>query len=49
MAAVLIVKPLAVASLHVNPTISDLRESSNAYVYFLYDIVSSYWLVIEKV
>ena len=39
MAAVSIVKPLAVAGLHIAPTISDLRESSNAYVNFfvLYD------------
>jgi hypothetical protein len=42
MVAILIVKPLAVASLYINPTISDLRELLNAYVYFLYNLVSSY-------
>lgn len=42
MAAVSIVEPLAVAGLHVTPTISNLRESSNVYVYILYDMASSY-------
>jgi hypothetical protein len=41
MAAVSIVKPLAVAGFHVAPTTSDLRKSSIAYVYFMSDMISS--------